>query len=524
MADLLQQGAAAGIRPPDPNAGIQTLSGILGLQQQRQAIGISGQQLQQEQLKTQQQQGIQSFFQAWNPDDHLAPDGTTDADSVHASAAYKNAGNAKPLIDQTLLQIKQGQLQNKQALATLDSGLVDQYARTMGSLADDPDVKQGGINGQAKVNAALQQFSQLQPEAQRVAGIFGGVLQRAPIDPETGNSKNLGHLVQSQQLMGADVLGQRGQQNPGQLIVPRGGTTDIYNVNKATGLQPGQQPAKSVSTTIPPNYTLINGQLVRADNAGLSLPPVRGSGTQASGALGQPGAQPKLQAYPQPPTNADPGVVQRYRDQMAANQKHVQDVSEAANDTQNGVGAARYRNDQIKNILQRQIANYQPNVTGPGSDTLHYIASHFSDQAGTDYDTIRHYLAQNSASMAGKMGVPNTNAGQETAAAGAGSTAQVPKALLEVTKQNDAMNTAYDMYNRGLSKISNNGADPSKVSAYRQAFGQNFDTNVFRYDDAIEAVTGPKSITTDETRAERLEALAAKRKVLHSLSDTGDLP
>ena len=38
MADLLQSSAAAGIIPPDPNRGIQTLSGILGLRQQQQQL------------------------------------------------------------------------------------------------------------------------------------------------------------------------------------------------------------------------------------------------------------------------------------------------------------------------------------------------------------------------------------------------------------------------------------------------------------------------------------------------------
>src|SRR5271167_2579773 len=118
MPDMTPVGTQ--IIPPNPNQGLQTLSGILGLKQQQQSLQIGGQQLQQEQIKTQQQQGVQDFFRSWDPTQHLSPDGTTDADSVHDSAAYKNAGNAKPLIDQQLLQIKQGQLQNKQALSTLD--------------------------------------------------------------------------------------------------------------------------------------------------------------------------------------------------------------------------------------------------------------------------------------------------------------------------------------------------------------------------------------------------------------------
>ena len=143
----------------------------------------------------------------------MSPDGTIDADSVHDNPAYKSAGNAKPLIDQQLLQIKNGQLQNKQALSTLDDNLINRYATTMGTLADDKEVKTGGINGQAKVSEALTNFGKLQPEAQRIAGMFGGVLKNAPKD-EQGNIPNLAHLVQSQQMMGTDVLGQERTARP----------------------------------------------------------------------------------------------------------------------------------------------------------------------------------------------------------------------------------------------------------------------------------------------------------------------
>jgi hypothetical protein len=127
--------------------------------------------------------------------------------------------------------------------------------------------------------------------------------------------------------------------------------------------------------------------------------------------------------------------------------------------------------------------------------------------------------------MASKMGVPNTNLGAETAAAAAGNTSQNPGAVKEITKVNDALNTAFGMYNQGLAKVSANGADPSKVPAYRQAFGQNFDVNAMRFDDALRR--GDKG-EIDSLKAKLgpagLKALGAKRAILHSLAETGDLP
>lgn len=223
MADY--QAVALGIKPQDPNQAFESINSILGMQQKRQGLQIQAQELQQQELKTQQQQGLQQFFKQWDPTEHLSDDGTTDTESVHNSAAYKMAGNAKPLIDQQLIQIKSGQLQNKQALTSLNTDVLTQYAKNMGALADDPDVQKGNIDGQAKIKAHLSQFSQLSPDAARVAGIFGPVLARAPPD-------RLQHLVQSQQMLGADVLGQRGQQNPQQTTNAAG---QILNREVGTG-------------------------------------------------------------------------------------------------------------------------------------------------------------------------------------------------------------------------------------------------------------------------------------------------
>src|SRR5690348_13070824 len=129
------------IIPPNPQAGISSMSGILGLQQQRQALQTGQQILQQEQLKSGQQQGIQSFFQNWDPSEHVGDDGTTDLDSALQSPQFRAAGNAKPAIMQALLDVKQKQLGAKQQLASLNSDLTKQFGTAVGALADDPDVK-----------------------------------------------------------------------------------------------------------------------------------------------------------------------------------------------------------------------------------------------------------------------------------------------------------------------------------------------------------------------------------------------
>jgi hypothetical protein len=252
-----------------------------------------------------------------------------------------------------------------------------------------------------------------------------------------------------------------------------------------------------------------------------SLAAVGGQYGVPAGAAPAPAQQSKLPPIQRPAPNAPTSDQQRYTATMEAGRQHYSDVSAAANDLQNGVGPTRYRNDQIQDILNSKT--FSP--TGPGAAQLNWISSKIPGQSGDAFQKIGHYLAQNSAAIAQKMGVPGTNMGAEQAAAASGSTSQNKGALLEITKVNDAMNTALDMYNRGLAKVSSNGADPSKVAAYRQAFGQNFDMNVLRYDDALRRNDKPEidRIVKDEGPA-GMKGMAQSRKVLHSLADTGDLP
>jgi hypothetical protein len=517
MADY-NPSVALGINPPDPNQGLNTLSKIMGLGQQGLGIREQQQKLQQQQIETQRQQGLQNFFQNWDPSEHDGPDGTTDMESARNSPAYKAAGLAKPDIDLRLSQIKQAQLQNKQSLTTLNGDNLAQFSRVVQSLAADDDVKADAIDpvtgvnaGRAKVDAALSNFAKLGPDAARVARIYTPVTEHAPPGKLISGVTALAAQAQ-------DISAQQSQTNPQLTSVSRGGSTDIYNINKATGLQPNQKPVQSVATTIPPGFMMgPNGSLLRVSDAGISSPNVTG----ASGNAAPVTAPNKLQPLQRPGLNAPKADQDRYNSQIAAATQHVQDVSAAANDLQNGVGPTRYRNDQIQDILNSKT--FSP--TGPGAAQLNWISSKIPGESGDAFQKIGHYLAQNSAAVAQKMGVPNTNMGAESAAAAAGNTSQNRGALLEVTKVNDAMNSALDLYNRGIAKATNNGSDPSKVAAYRQAFGQNFDMNVLRYDDALRRNDRAEiDSLTKKLGPKGMQALGAKRTTLHSLSDTGDLP
>lgn len=508
--------------PPNPQQGLSALSSIVGLRQQQQnlqtgqALQQTAQaQAQQQQLQASQAQGVQNFFSSWDPSQHISDDGTTDIESAIQSSQFQNAGNAKPAIMQSLLDIKNKQLTNKQSLTSLNTSLLGQLGTQIGAAAKDSDVvadttdPNTGVNaGRAKVSQLLTNFAKLSPDAARVAQIYGPMVDHAP-------PGKLGAAVQALQLQAQSASEQQAQQNPRQLSVGAGATTKVYNVQPSTGIQPGQQPATSVDYVTPPqNVPSPGGGTMHVGPGGAGLP----NASAAGGGQAPPPATSKLPPLQQPAPNAPAGQWQNYNAQMKASSDLITGARNAANDPMNGVQATRFRNQQIMDLIPHA-------ATGPGLKLLNTLASRLPGSTGDAYQDLEHYTAQNSAALAQKMGVPNTNLGAETAAAAAGNAERNPGALAEITKTNDALNTSFDLFNRGLAKVSNNGSDPSRVNAYQQAFGQNLDINAVRWADAHRrGDTEELTRLNNELGPNGIAAAQQKLKTLKALSDTGDLP
>jgi len=511
------QPVGAMIKPPDPSQGINTISGFLKLKQLQQDLQTGAYQQQQEQLKTAQAQGVQSFFQTWDPSEHVADDGSTDLDSALQSKEFKSAGNAKPAIMQHLLDIKNKQLDNKKQLATLNGDLVNQFGTGMGALAKDDDVVADktdpttGVNtGRAKIDQFLGNFSKLSPDAARIAQIYGPITQHAP-------PGKLADGVAAMQLQAESAREQQAQQNPAELTVDTGAATNVYNVNHASGLQPGQQPALTFSKP-PESVPGPGGQILNRNRqtGALSLPPVAGAPTGGGGTSSAPSS--KLPPMQRPGLNAPAADQANYNTRVQQLGQEYQAVSTAANDPMNGVQATRFRNQQILELVPHA-------TTGPGMRLLNTVSSRLPGSTGDAYQDLEHYLSQNSAAMAKTMGVPSTNLGAETAAAAAGNVERNPGALREITRTNDALNTAMDLYNRGYAKVTNNGSDMSRAASYKQAFGQNLDINAIRWADAHRR--GDQDELADLTKKlgpQGVKAAQQKLRVLKSLSANGDLP
>ena len=230
VVDMVQP-VGAMIKPPDQTAAINSISGLLGLQQQRQALQ-TGQYQQQSaaagaqmaQQDASQRQAAGAFFKNFDIAKHHGDDGTLDLDSALTSPEFKATGDSAPEIAKSLLGIKNSQLSAKQALSSLNSDLRGQFSSQVAGLAQDPDVKSGNQTGRGKVLDAIDQFGQSSPDAKRVAGIYSQVLQNTP-------PGKMGQALQNLQLQAKSA----GDQLPGATAIDTGPTIQGASVAPGTG-------------------------------------------------------------------------------------------------------------------------------------------------------------------------------------------------------------------------------------------------------------------------------------------------
>jgi hypothetical protein len=507
----------------DPNAGLERLnnliglkSGMLGLQQKQQALVGQAAQVQQEQLSAEAQQGTRDFFTSWSPGDHVAADGTTDIESAHGSDSYKSlSGLARTAVDQKLILIKQGQIQNAQSLLGLNNDQLVTGSRLLGGIAQDPDVVAGNTDGKAKVQAALRQWGDIGgPAGARVAltyqGITNGEIKKGELP-----------LRISALQRAADTALQRKISSP----INTGAETQFGAVDLLTG-QRTTGAGQSVGMGIPPGFSvvtdprtqnpyLVNNQTGEMRDMGYGFPgrPPGGGGaaqpaTAAPRAAGGPPA-----SLPRPNYQGQGADVQNFQTEVHS--------TRAAGDQ---VGLARNINQQILRLSTDA-------KTGPGTDAWQHVVGAVGAPFGlsptASYQEVGKFLEKNALNNMQSMGGPPSDARLAAAVAANGGPNFSKEALQAVTKFNDATNTALGQYRQGMDHAVGMGqnVDYTRLPAFKSSWAQNFDVNVFRVENAIR--DGDKAELAKikaEIGAEGLKKLAAKRANLTALMQTGQLP
>lgn len=444
------------IIPPDPNRGLSTISGMLGLRQQQQGLAIGQQQLQQERLKTQQAQGVQNFFQTWDPADHLGDDGTTNLDSALQSKEFKASGNAKPAVMQALLDVKQKQLGAKQSLASLNKDLVTQLGTAAGAFVKDDDVvadktdPKTGVNiGRAKVDALLTNFSKQSPDAARVAGIYQPLLDHVP-------QGKLTHAMQALQLQAQSASEQQAQQNPVMGSFDTGTQIVPYTANRAAGIpQPTGQAINRQNVVATPA-----GPLAVSTPARGTLTPLATRGPQE---LNTTAAQQAVNV------GAAQGITGRIQQAQAAANNTVQ-AQDALNRARTILDNPDAPNTGALVDWKRNIRNL---LSTAGIDT----------QGADDTNSLIKNLARYEASRATQAGLGGTDAARELAHNGSPNVSIDNAALKGIVTQSLATEKALSAYaniqakSRDAGQMAKNEADfrsiPNLIQGYEYGLARN---------------------------------------------------
>ena len=257
------------IKPPDPMQGINTLSGIYGIQQQRQQLQTGAYQQQTAQAEAQQSQqknqelaaAQQVALNGAKSGKYTKPDGTFDRmgladDIMHAAPTYGSQA-ATPLLSQANEIVA-----NQQAHQNLTASRKQEIGNTFASLAADPQVDN------TKFIDAIETLRQQHPNDPEFSRMLTSMSTHMP---NTGDSAAL------QSLAGRWAAAATGtpQTQPGQVDV--GGQVIPGATNRFSGqFTPAQQ---GIQKTLAPTQT---------------LPYIAGAATAQGAAAGQVGTDNQL--------------------------------------------------------------------------------------------------------------------------------------------------------------------------------------------------------------------------------------
>lgn len=326
----------AGNVPYNPTQGLSTLSSLYNIEQ---AKAVAQQQMQ----TAKQRQGIAAFMQHFDPEKHIAPDGTLDLNSVLSDPKLRQAaGDQYPQLVQQMIQVKSQQLGAKQQLVNLNDTTRTQFQQLMGGLRTDPDVVKGNAEGQKKVESAIGAFAATGPDAARIAQIYSIPLSNTPPD-------KLAQALSNYQLQAESASAQAAAQAPAYTstgselvnVAPQSAGGNLTNApNLKVGIPPSHQPFTDSFGRV---YT-FNQQTGNYEPAQTQAPPP---------VAGAP------QAAPAAPGAAFPGQVQNVATQATADQQAYSNALKGGN-----VGP------QTKNILNNIQRLAGETITGPGSEYL----------------------------------------------------------------------------------------------------------------------------------------------------------
>ena len=472
---------------------VQTLSGLMGLKQQQQALqsGALGIQQQQQNLQrggaetqmTQQSAQQRAALAKVDWGKYTDETGTVSTDKMLSDPALHQAAGDQLLdVVKTGAAIRFQQLQNKTALVNLNDGLRNQFGAVVGSLRTDPDVIADNQIGRQKVSQAITQFGQAGgPDAARIASIFSPVAEHAP-------PGKLANGLSSIQLQAMDASRQAAAQAP------------TYTDTGAQLTQINPQAAGGNLGVAPNLNKSLGPQAIMGADA---IPRVfggPGGGTPPAGIAMSGGAAPHPGGFP--------------------TQAQAQGQSAAAADMAthfSGLNASA-QSLPITTALTKTIQGLAPSAfTGVGGDKKQFTTGvlrafriNATGDAQTDTNLLNKAIAQlNISTPAGtdaarqlvEAGQPNSKMDQQAIKEAAGTIAG--QVRMNVYERNLLNNVRY----------ANGGSgDPGTYQQTRQWFESNADPRIWQYEDLVK--TNPSAARQFINRQPDKADLVQKTEVL----------
>ena len=461
-----------------------------------QLLTIRGQraQVQQEEQNARQRKAIAAYD--WNK--HIGADGTLDVESVAADPDLAGiAGDSYIDLMSHVAQAKQAQLTQKSTLLGLRTEQRKQFSDIMTALRSDQDVAEDNDAGRRKVNDEMIRFGQLYgDDALPVLEAYAPGLQKVPKGRMSDALRAIGLQAES-------AGSQLSAQNP--QYASQGAKLVNVNPNAAPGSAPDIRLEMGPGADI---LTDANGRQFRYNVQTNTVTPV---GAPTGPAPQRPRAAPSPTASPNEPTFVQPVPGQKDLE------THISDVRKADSD----YGINRHVNDELLRLSS-------DTTTGPGTKAWHNALgkiagfTHIGKDAVSDYQKIGAYLDRQAALASSQMGLPETNAGLQTAANLSGTTEYAPGALQTKVKLTDALVEGSHQYRQGLDKVIGTGPnqDLSKLQTYRSQWADNFDPNIFRAEraiargdkkelDAMREELGTRGMAELKQKSDNLEKLSA---------------
>ena len=509
---------ASGINTPNP---LQSMNQFMDLAKSRQQLQIGKSVMTEQASKAafakQSQQEMQSALPLLK--DPVGA-GIMDDDGNVKDGAQKVLANAMPTTWKShyddFINAAKTKVETKKAVLGLGADVRSQIASQLGGVITNPRADTQDVNN-ALDN--VESFYKGTPNEELVKKITGNLRNHNP-QTVTGFVRS---TLAPENLAGSGGLmtPQRGQIDTGAAVQPGA----VAPALQGGGFTPAGPP---VPKGIPPGFSVVTDP--RTSNPYLIN---QQTGELRDMGYGFPGRPPGADPGQTAPSPAGPHAGPSGPPQSLPKPNYQGQGADVQN-FQTEVHATRQAGDQVplaRNINQQILRLSADAKTGPGTDIWQHaigaVGAPFGLSPTASYQEVGKFLEKNAINNMQAMGGPPSDARLSAAVAANGGPAFSREALQEVTKFNDATNTALGQYRQGIDHAVGMGknVDYTNLPAFKAAWAQNFDVNVFKVENAIR--DGDKAALARlkaELGPNGLRQLAIKRQNLNALSQTGQLP